>query len=59
MNYPYNDLNSWSTHYREDALQAAQRRHLEHLAKAHRRQRSEEQVRSPLLSKLAAVVGLS
>ena len=59
MNYPYNDLNSWSTHYREDALQEAQRHNLEHRAKAHRRPRSEKQVRSPWLSKLAAVVGLS
>jgi hypothetical protein len=59
MSYPYYDLHSWSTHYREDVLQEAQRHHLEHRAKAHRRPRSEEQVRSPWLSKLAADVGLS
>jgi hypothetical protein len=59
MNYPYYDLHTWSKHYREDALQAAQKRHLEHRAKAHRRSGSEEQVRSPWLSKLAAAVGLS
>jgi hypothetical protein len=59
MNYPCYDLHSWSKHYREDALQEAQSRHLEQRAKAHRRPRSEEQVRSPWLSKLAAAVGLS
>jgi hypothetical protein len=59
MNYPYYDLHSWSSLYREDALQEAQSRHLEHRAKAHRRLGSEEQMRAPWLSKLAAVVGLS
>jgi hypothetical protein len=59
MNYPYNDLHSSSKNYREDALKEAQWRHLEHRAKAHSRPRSEEQVRSPWLSKLAAAVGLS
>jgi hypothetical protein len=54
MNYPYYDIHSWSKHYREDALQEAQRRHLEHQAKAHGRTRPEEQGRWFWLGKLAA-----
>jgi|1185.fasta_scaffold1243658_1 hypothetical protein len=46
--------------YHEEALQAAQRRHLGHLAKAHRSPRSEEQGLWSRLGKLAAAaVGLS
>jgi hypothetical protein len=59
VNYPYYDLHSWSTHYREDALQEAQRRNLGHRAKAHRRPRSEEQGLWSWLGKLAAAVGPS
>jgi hypothetical protein len=40
--------------YHEEALQAAQRRHLGHLAKAHRSPRSEEQGLWSRLGKLAA-----
>jgi hypothetical protein len=58
MIHPY-QLHSLSKLYCEEALKEARVRHLEHRAKAHCRPRSEEQVRSPLLSKLAAVVGLS
>ena len=51
------EVHSWSKLYREEALQEAQRRHLAHQAKAHRRQRPEEQMRwSSWLSKLAAAV---
>ena len=60
MNYPYYDLYSLSKHYREEALQEAQRRQLAHRAKAHRRPRSEEQPGpKPRLGKLAAAFGSS
>jgi len=52
-------LHSLGRIYHEEALQEARVRYLEHRAKAHRRPRSEEQVRRPWLSKLAAAVGLS
>ena len=54
MNYPYYDFYSWSKHYREEALQEAQGRHLAHRAKAHRRPRSEKQGLWSRLGKLAA-----
>ena len=53
MMHPY-QLHSLSKIYREEALQEAQRRHLEHRAKAHRRPRSEEQGLWSRLGKLAA-----
>jgi hypothetical protein len=52
-------LHSLGKLYHEEALQVARVRYLEHRAKAHRRARSEEQVRRPWISKLAAAVGLS
>jgi hypothetical protein len=58
MFHPY-QLHSLGKVYHEEALQQARVRNLGHRAKAHRRARSEEQVRSPLLSKLAAALGLS
>jgi hypothetical protein len=45
--------------YHEEALQQARVRNLAQGQKAHRRPRSEEQMRWPWLSKLAAAVGLS
>ena len=50
-------LHSLGKLYHEEALQVARVRHLEHEAKAHRKPRSEKQVR--WLGKLAAAVGLS
>lgn len=58
MMHPH-QLHSLGKLYHEEALKEAQVRHLEHRAKAHRRSRSEEQVSSPWLSKLAAAVRLS
>ena len=55
MIHPY-QLHSLGKLYHEDALQAAQRRHLEHRAKAHRRPHSEEHGRWFSLGKLAAAV---
>jgi hypothetical protein len=54
MTYPYYDLYSLSKQYREEALREAQRRHLAHRAKAHRRPRSERQGLWSRLGKLAA-----
>ena len=54
------EVHSLSKQYREELLQEAQRRHLTHRAKAHRRPRSEEQQgRWSWLDKLAAAVGFS
>ena len=39
MNNPY-DIHSWSTHYRDEALQGARVRHLAHRARVGREQRS-------------------
>jgi hypothetical protein len=58
MMHPY-QLHSLSKVYREEALQEAQRRHLEHRAKAHRRVRSEEQGLWSRLGKLATAVRVS
>ena len=58
MFHPY-QLHSLGKLYHEEALKAAQRRHFEHRANAHRRPRSEEQGRWPWLSKLTAAVSLS
>jgi hypothetical protein len=58
MMYPY-QLHSLGKLYHEEALKEARVCHLGNRAKAHRRSRSEEQVRSPWLSKLAAAVRLS
>jgi hypothetical protein len=46
MIHPY-QIHSLGKLYHEDALQEARVRHLTHRAKAHRRPRSEEQVRWP------------
>jgi hypothetical protein len=59
MMHPY-QLHSLGKLYREEALQAAQRRHLEHRLKVHSRPRSEEQGVWSRLGKLAtAAVRLS
>jgi hypothetical protein len=58
MIHPH-QLHSLGRIYHEEALREARVRHLEHRAKAHRRPRSEDQLRWPWLSKLAAAVGLS
>jgi hypothetical protein len=58
--FHHDQLHKLGKLYHEEALQEAQRRHLGHLAKAHRRPRSEEQGRWSWLGKLAAAaVGLS
>jgi hypothetical protein len=53
MIHPY-QLHSLGKLYHEEALREAQRRHLEHRTKAHRRPRSEEQGLRSRLGKLAA-----
>jgi hypothetical protein len=53
MIHPH-QLHSLGKLYHEDALQEARVRHLAHRTKAHRRPRSEDQVRWSLLGKLAA-----
>ena len=58
MIHPY-QLHPLSKNYYEEALQEPRVRQLGHRAKTHRRSRSEEQVRSPWLSHLAAAVRLS
>jgi hypothetical protein len=59
MIHPY-QLHSLSKLHREEALQEAQRRNLEHRAKAHRRPLSEKQGLWSQLGKLAtAAVRLS
>jgi hypothetical protein len=58
MMHPY-QLHSLSKIYREEALQEAQRRHLEHRAKAHRGPRSEKQGLWSRLGKLAVAFRLS
>jgi len=59
MMHPY-QIHSLSRINREEALQEAQRRHLEHRAKAHRRPRSEEQeLWSRLGEQAAAALRLS
>jgi hypothetical protein len=60
MNCTYYDLHSWRELYHKELLQEAQRRHLAHQARAHRRPPGAEvQVRWSWLGKLAAAIGFS
>jgi hypothetical protein len=55
MNNPY-DLHSWSKHYREEALQEAQRRHLIERTRAAERGRAGRGEQRPLRGALASLL---